>query len=74
MPCDVRPAGSHVSVEILVREDAGLDSIKDAVEKTILRYGTIECGIQGFDMRIVANRDGKPEELAPGVTAVTHGE
>lgn len=65
--------GSPGTIEIQVGERANLETLKSAVESLVLRYGTIECGIGGFDVRITTEREArKPtEEIAPGIKAVT---
>lgn len=76
MACYERPsAGSGGTVEILVSERSNLESIKDAVELLVLRFGTIECGIGGFDFSIRTEREardpGISEEIVPGIRAIT---
>ena len=70
MGCDV--ASSHGVVELFVEPDAGVESIKKAVEDFVIRNGTFECGIAGWDMRLTAARehpDGA-KEVAHGVSAM----
>ncbi len=67
--------GSLGTIEIQVGERANLETLKGAIESLVLRYGTIECGIGGYDFRIMTEREarkpGTPEEIAPGIKAVT---
>jgi hypothetical protein len=69
-----KSGGRGGTISVLVSEHATLDNVKAAVEKIVLRYGTIECGIGGFDLSIRTDREaGYPrqtEEIAPGVGAV----
>jgi hypothetical protein len=68
-----REGGSGGTIEILVSEHSNLESIKQAVENLVLRIGTIECGIAGYDFTMLTERDargGVEEEVAPGVKAV----
>jgi hypothetical protein len=74
--CYTRPSTGGGTIEIQLDEHANLANLKTAIEKVVLRVGTIECGIGGYDMRIVpanaAKQGGKLEEIAPGIKAVTH--
>jgi hypothetical protein len=70
---DPRVDGGGGTIEILVSERSNLENIKEAVEALVLRIGTIECGIGGFDFTMLTERDargGEEEEIAPGVKAV----
>jgi hypothetical protein len=73
MSCYERSNEGGGTIEILVSEKSNLESIKQAVESLVLRVGTIECGIGGFDFAMLTARDagsGVEEEVAPGVRAV----
>jgi hypothetical protein len=62
------------TIELRVTEHADLANLKEAVERLVLRFGTVECGIAGFDVFIRTEREARQagEEIAPGVKAVTH--
>jgi len=74
MSCDRLSHGEGGgTIEILVSERSNLESIKHAVEALVLRVGTIECGIAGWDFALLNEREargGVEEEVAPGVKAV----
>ena len=74
--CSTGRGGVGGTVEFQVGERANLDNLKAALEKIVLRVGTIECGIGGYDFRIIPGNMAKPggnsEEIAPGIKVVTH--
>ena len=68
--------GAGGTIDFFVSEHANLDGLKAAIESMVLRFGTIECGIGGYELRMLTEREGRAagphEEVAPGVKAVTH--